>query len=265
VLSGHADRIVRDDTGKIAILEVKNTLFGVAGKGEWGDPGSDVVPRAYWLQVQCYVALLHAQMQALGVRTDPGDYYHLADYGYIAARLHHGTELYKVPHDPEVVASIREQATAFLQAVQDGVPPEPQDEHDQRMRWLADPAKEVVGGPEQAAWVDTLRSLAAQRKEIEKQESDLKHLLLGFARDASKIMLPHPTTGEPVCIATLAADRQFDAEAFVRDNPQLAAQYQRLDTSRLGKEQRKVYDLYMKQPASAVDQKRTIRLKEIKL
>ena len=63
----------------------------------------------------------------------------------------------------------------------------------------------------------------------------------------------------------LGADRQFDADRFMLEQPDTAARYLKLDATKLGKEQRKLYEQYMRKPENALEQKRTIRLKEVTL
>lgn len=256
VLSGHADRFWRDGD-KMGVLEVKNTMFGGAD-GDWGDPGSDKVPLHYWFQAQVYghlfrVANLHSE------ECVP------ADSVFLAARLSGGVRKFEIKVDEEVVRKVGDDAHAFLARVREGNPPDPRDEADMRMRWLVKEDLVATGGMEQLQWAAKLKELSDARKEIEKQESDIKTLLLGFAKDASKIVVPHPETGVPLTICTLGADRSFDAAAFQAAHPDVAARYMRLDATKLGKEQRTLYERFMRKPADVMEQKRVIRLKEVKL
>lgn len=256
-ITGTTDRIVMLDDGngdlRRCVLEIKNTRHGSIGDGQWGDAGSDQVPLHYWFQVQIYTWLLRQ------------GYADSVSYGLLAAHLNNGTVLYKIPLDLAVIEKVRDAVNEFITRLESDNPPDPRDEDDMRKRWLVREEAVAEGGAEQLSWVNQLRDLGAKRREIEAAESQLKTLLLGFAQDRSKIAVKHPQTGELVVIATLGADRQFDADRFLADNPLLASQYMRLDTTRLGKEQRKVYEQYMRRPDHAAEQKRTIRLKEVTL
>ena len=257
VLSGHADRFWNDGK-KCGVLEIKNTLMG-GSEGEWGDPGTDKVPMHYWFQSIVYGHLYQ--------KTHGGDFpgMEVADFVNLAARLFAGTTLYKIRVDVTVIAKVEEEAKRFLDRIHEGNPPDPRDEADMRMRWLAQEEAVAVGGQEQLAWVQELKRLSESRKSIEKSESELKTMLLGFAKEASKIVVPHPTTGQQIVIATLGADRQFDADRFMLEQPDTAARYLKIDATKLGKEQRKLYEQYMRKPENALEQKRTIRLKEVTL
>lgn len=253
-ITGHADFVVKDGSGKLVILEIKNTRHGAAGDGQWGDAGTDVVPLHYWFQVQVYIWLLKQYEPEFS-----------ADYGLIAAHLRDGTTLYKIPYDAKVIEKIQIEVANFIQRLETDNPPDPKDEADMRLRWTVREDAVATGGSEQLEWCKKLRELGQQRRQIEAQESELKTLLLGFAKDCAKITVPHPTTGEPVVIATLGSDRQFDAARFFQENPTMASMYMKLDTTRLGKEQRTLYEQYMSRPTSSVNQKRTIRIKEVEL
>lgn len=259
-LSGHADRFWNDGK-ECGVLEIKNTLMG-GSEGEWGDPGSDKVPLHYWFQCQVY-GHLYQSYRRMGAIDYPG--MEVADFVYLAARLFAGTTLYKIRVDVAVIARVEEEAKRFIGRLHEGNPPDPRDEADMRMRWLAQEEAVAVGGQEQLAWVQELKRLSEARKQIEKSESELKTMLLGFAKEASKIVVPHPTTGQQVVIATLGADRQFDADRFMLEQPEIASRYLKLDATKLGKEQRKLYEQYMRKPETALEQKRTIRLKEVTL
>lgn len=254
LITGTTDYVVKEiNTGKTAVLEIKNTRHGAVGDGQWGDAGTDVVPLHYWFQVQVYTWLLR--------KSNPD----AAEYGLLAAHLNSGTVLYKIPLDMKVIEKVQAEVAAFVQRLETDNPPDPKDEADMRSRWLVREEAVAQGGMEQLEWCRKLRELSEARRSIEKQESELKTLLLGFAKECSKITIPHPTTGEPVIIATLGCDRQFDAVKFQHEQPVLASMYMRLDTTRLGKEQRSLYEQYMKRPETAQDQKRTIRIKEVQL
>ena len=129
-----------------------------------------------------------------------------------------------------------------------------------RRRWLAAEDREATATNDVIAWCRSLRELSEARKQIEKQESDIKTLLLGFAQEASKLVAVD-ANGIKSVIATLGADRKFDEAKFLADHPDMLARYSRLDTTKLAKEQRKLYDAYMRRPANVHEQKRVIRLK----
>jgi predicted phage-related endonuclease len=241
-LSGHVDRIFSED-GKVGVLEIKNTLFGGAGQ-EWGESESDNVPEHYYFQVMAYQGMLRNS-----------GFVSLADYAILAARLHGGTRKFVIRWDAEVYAKIQQEAAAFVQRVIEGNPPTPQDEADQRMRWLVTAKKAVEGNSDFVAWCKGVSERKAQIKQLESEVSELQTLILGYAQDAEEVRI------DGQVIATLAANRKFNAQRFTIEQPELVAKFQTLDTSRLSKEARSIYESYMEKPTDPLKQTRIIRIK----
>jgi hypothetical protein len=245
-LIGHIDREMRDGS-QIGVVEIKNPFSGGHGQ-EWGDSGSDVVPKHYYIQSLVYQGLLRA---TIGGAAMP--------HGLVIARLS-GVQRFVIPWDAQVYDRIKAEAEAFLRRVRDGNPPDPRDEADMRRRWLVDDEKVAVADDRILSVIESLRTLRKGKKAAEQGEKDLVALLLGFAKDCAKIT--DPETGKVV--ASLGCDRSFDAERFQREQPEVAALFQKLDTTRLGKEQRVLYEAYMSKPTNPADQKRVVRLPEVK-
>lgn len=245
-LQGHADGFGRAD-GVTMACEAKHTLFGGLDMGDgWGTAGSDEVPEHYAWQLRSYVGL-HAAL-------DP----RAADYGYVFARLHHGVTVYRVGLSADQWEAIASAVLDMRRRVFEGDPPPLQDPRDVSLRWLADARHGIEASEPVLAQLRTLRDLGAARRAIEKQEADLKLALVSAAQDAGYFFRAGPTG--PVRVASLAGLRVFDREAFTNDHPDLAAQYQTLDTSRLRAEQRDVYDRYMREPINVAEQTRRITL-----
>jgi len=251
VLTGTPDRYVVSN-GKRAVLEIKNTLFGHEGEGGWGQPGTDEVPANYWYQAHTYAYLNMHEGAGAG------------DECLLAARLHSGVQLYRIKLDPDVAAKVEGEARAFLKRVEQNDPPTPRDEADMRMRWMVREDKVAIANEAGVERCKKLREVKKARKDLEQQESDLQTLLLGYAQDASRIE-HHNEIGLRTVLCTMSANRKFDAEKFIEDNPHMAALYQKLDTTALQKAQRAVYDCYMRKPATISEQVRTIRLKEFEI
>lgn len=75
---------------------------------EWGEPGSDQVPMAYLIQVQHYMGVMGLNLADLAVL-------------FNTARM----EVYEIPFDAELYATIVEGELAFWNCVQTQSPPEP--------------------------------------------------------------------------------------------------------------------------------------------
>ncbi len=254
-LTGEPDRFWSRD-GFVGILEIKNTMFADVGESGWGDPGTDVVPQDYWLQCQTYGWLFQQCRK-------PDDWRgcDTSETVKLAARLYGGTKLYEIRVDRDVVGKILAEASDFLARVAENNPPSPRDEADMRMRWLVQKGKRVPATKEMIAHARNLAALNEQIREAEKAASDIKTMLLGFAQDADEVF--DPDTGET--IATLGSNRMFDEVAFIAENPKLAPLCMRLSKEAVKKNAgQKVYDKYMRQPQSALEQTRTIRIKNAK-
>ena len=245
-LSGHPDRFVLDELGAIGVAEVKQTFLGGGGQ-DYGD-GGDEVPRRHWLQSMVYQGLMREVAKEFGRP--------ICDHGMIWARLHGGVKQYVIPFDREVYAALQHEATTFLARVHNGDPPTPRDEADMRSRWLVNADKTVVATSEIEAAAVALANTNATIKGLEKQASDLKTILLGYAQDAASIV-----RADGQVLADLKANREFDVMAFIAENPTIAMQFQKLDVSAAKKAHAKVCERYMRVPTSALDQTRTIRLK----
>jgi hypothetical protein len=252
-LIGHPDRYVKVDDKRRAVLEIKNTLFGHEGEGGWGAPGTDEVPPNYWFQGHTYGWL--NMMDPYGLAAFPDE--PPADHTLLAARLQGGTQLYRIRIDPEVASRVVTEAEAFLARVRENNPPTPRDEADMRLRWLVKEDKVAIAGEAQMIWINRLREMQQAIKTLEKEASEAKMLLLGWAQDAARVVLQDGTV-----IATLAAQRKFDHDRFVADHPHMAGLFQKLDATALKKSQPALYDLYMRMPENPVEQTRTIRLKD---
>lgn len=245
-ISGHPDRFFR--VGPLCgILEIKNTLLGGGGQ-VWGDGESDIVPDHYFYQVMAYQGLLHANVPA-GMA---------ADHAILAARLTGGTRKFVIKWDAEIYAKIQYEAAAFVDRVITGNAPDPESEEDHRQKWLVTAKKRVDASEEFIAWAQKQAANKRVIKVLEQEVSDLNKLMLGYAQDAEEV------AKDGIVIASLSTNRRFNEQRFLVEQPQLAAQFQCLDTGRLGKEAKSVYDSYMERPTDPMKQTRVIRIKEAK-
>lgn len=270
-LSGHPDFLAIDEHGKLAILEVKNPFWSYAGDDgddSWGEPGTDQVPKAHMVQAMIYCHLFREWSNS-AERSKPRavDIFdkELADYAYVIARLRGGVERYKVPLDKEVIRLVEEEVRLMLTRVEIDDPPDPQDEADQRMRWVVkDPTKKAPCNVEMVALLDTLRNVKKQLKAMGEQESAIKAQILGHARDAAVLEYVDHGTGEAIEIATLKPMRKFDKRQCLLDHAEalMAADCLTVDVERLKKHQRALHEQYSNVPEDMGAQTRQLRLKE---
>ncbi len=268
VLSGHPDFAVIDEHGKLAILEVKNPFWSYKGD-DWGEAGTDQVPKAYYVQTLVYQELLRAwwkdqvKLEEVFAMTlgadDPVP--ELADYGYVCAKLSGGIDRFKIAYDKDIIANVQKEVEMMLTRVQIDDPPAPEDEQDMRNRW---PVVEGKVSECNEAFMEQLKLLIRvkkQIKELEEQKSALQTIVLGHAQDAEKLEFVD-TDGNRTLVATLGVNRKFDAEACVEAHPDLPRDYFKLDAAKLRKEQKALHEMFSKKPEKATEQTRVIRLKE---
>jgi len=252
ILDGHPDRFFVMD-GQIGVLEIKNTRYGNVGHGGWGDPGTDQVPDDYWFQAQTYNDLAKRNTQLFD--------YPVADFSLLAAHMNSGTELYKIPHDPQVMGKVREACHAFVERVRTGNPPDPKDEADARNRWAVRESNPIGCDIRIVEQLRRLRDLKAQEKQIAASISEVQTAILCYAQDHDSIVWTDEEGVERV-VATVGVNRKFDAKQCLENHPELLTNYATLDKAKLRKENRKLYDSYSRKPTEAVDQTRVLRIKD---
>lgn len=254
IFVGHPDRYVvnpHDDSEpwKRAVLEVKHTFLDHFSDEQWGPNGSDVVPTAYWMQAAVYAWLNRQSGQDMP-----------ADFAFLAARLAGGVRLYKIPAlHGAMLDKVHGECAEFLEAIHFGRPPQPQDEADMRIRWLADRKKRIGVTLETVHQALAYQQLGQQIIKLQEERSRLATLLIGTAQDASYLAAAHPKTGAVIDVVSVASDRVFDEAAFLRDCPEVAAKCMKLDKTALAKAQPKLYEQYKREPIDREEQKRVLR------
>ena len=259
-LSGHPDFLAIDEHGKLVILEVKNPFWSYKGD-DWGEPGTDEVPKPFYIQSSTYNHLFKQWASHENqMERDEMLRYPVADYSYVIAKLAGGICRYKIPLKPALISRIEADAQTFIARVLNDDPPTPEDEQDQRNRWPVTEGKVVDCN---SAFVEQLKALdavKAQIKELTKQESALKTVILGFAQDAERIeWVQDDGTRIPVC--TLSTNRSLDVESLTADHPALLQRFAKLDTTALRKADKALVESYMRKPTDPTKATRVVRLK----
>lgn len=286
-LSGHPDFLAIDEHGKLVILEVKNPFWSYKGD-DWGEPGTDEVPKPYYIQSSVYNHLFQKWMKENqnGMEIDtiepgqvfsslPSGFFHpvagdpanpalvrreVADYSYVIAKLAGGICRYKIPLKPALITRIEADAQTFIARVLNDDPPTPQDEQDMRNLW---PVTEGKVADCNSAFVEQLKALDAIKKQIKDltaQESALKTVILGFAQDAESIeWVQDDGTRQLVC--TLGTNRSLDVESLTADHPALLESFAKLDTTALRKADKALVESYMRKPTDPTKATRVVRLK----
>lgn len=262
-LSGHPDFLAIDEHGKLVILEVKHPFWSYKGD-DWGEPGTDEVPKPYYIQSSVYCHLFRELVKSgttIEVFTEASlDHAEVADYSYVIAKLAGGICRYKIPLKPALISRIEAEAQTFIARVLNDDPPTPQDEQDMRNLWPVTEGKVVDCNSAFVEQLKALDAIKAQIKELTKQESALKTLILGFAQDAERIeWVQDDGTRIPVC--TLSTNRSLDVESLTADHPALLQRFAKLDTTALRKADKALVESYMRKPTDPTKATRVVRLK----
>lgn len=241
-LGGHPDRLF-DQDGHIGILEVKHTFFG--GSDEWGSSGSDSVPIRHLYQTVVYDGI-HRIQSAGKVE--------VADHSLVAARLTAGTKVFRIPHDHEMYEALQDRAAAFVSNVKQGIPPNPRDESDDRIYWLARRGKRITLNAEQVAWLHLLKQSGEARRNAEADEKSIKHMLWQVMGEATEAV------GEDgKLLFSLGACREFDEDRFLAEQPELASKCMRLSRTAVKELSEETYNQYMEYPTNPLKQTRVFR------
>jgi hypothetical protein len=253
-LVGHPDAYVIDEHGKLAIAESKNLLFADSGEeAGWGEAETDRVPMAYWFQCQVYGHLL--LKCGVNVGASGGfESLEVSDTVYLFARLWHGTRRYRIKVDPAVIAHIEREASAFLDRVARGEPPDPSTGEEFRRRWVPVPDKTVEFTATELGLLKARQDLKKQIKLAEEQVGLIDMQLLGFLQDAAA------ATWNGKRVLTASADREFDEAAFAVECPEEFVRYStKLDKTALRKNSPGIYEMYLRLPADPATQTRKLR------
>ncbi len=166
------DDTARRVLGAERILEVKTAHAMASNSPEWGAPGTDEVPRHYWLQCLWYMGITGLPRADLAV-------------------LFGGQKsvVYNIEFDASLFEDILETAQDWWRAhVEADSPPAPSSEDDARRLWTAHIAgKEKIVDVNVAADVDELVAIKAQIKALEEKEQDLRDRILPAIGDAEVI------------------------------------------------------------------------------
>jgi putative phage-type endonuclease len=176
----------------------------------WGEPGTNMIPDYYMLQVQHYMAVTGFEVFDVPVSIGGGS-----------------PELYEVPTDKELQEMIIEAEAAFWQRVVDGNPPEPTTYADAVQRFGKIKAEgAVVAASDIAGEVGRLRILRSSMEELKAFEEEAKaKIILSLGEKGDLLIAPD---GTPLVTYKLANGRKtFDAKAFEKDMPEIYQKYLR--------------------------------------
>ena len=162
--------------GASRILEVKTAnAFAASNADEWGEAGSDMVPAAYWVQVQWYLGITGLPFADLAVLFGGQKY-----------------REYIIHSDAGLFADMLDEANGWWQRhIIEDIPPEPQSEAEARQRWGHHNPGKTIGLPADLAdQVRQYERIKADIKALEDQAQRLRDAFVPALADADTIYGP---------------------------------------------------------------------------
>lgn len=168
------DRI-REDRADIGI-EAKNTGFHT--KEDWGDPGTDEVPKRVMLQVQHGMMLCPSLKEFHVLRCYGGNTY----------------QKFVVPRRPKMIEDLYEIERIFYQDVMAGKLPEPDWGHSSTNKLITQAFRKIKGdvieaSEEMRSMTEALQVISAERLAAEKSEKALRNRIVFMIGEAGAVRL----------------------------------------------------------------------------
>jgi putative phage-type endonuclease len=158
--------------GAEGILECKTAHALAQNSTDWGDPGTEDVPQAYWMQCQWYLGITRLDVADLAV-------------------LFGGQRfvVYTIHRDQQIFDDMLAEADAWWQRhVVADLPPDPSGEDDARRLWKSHVAgRERIVDAQVATAVEDLVAVKEQIKALQDREQALRDAILPVFGDAEAI------------------------------------------------------------------------------
>jgi putative phage-type endonuclease len=211
-MSAHIDRFVlgdaiRNGMGNTASRLLECKTANPFSRGEWGEPGTDQVPMSYLCQCIWYMAITGIEQCDLAVLFGNSDF-----------------RIYEIARDLELEALVIEKALHFWnEYVLKDIPPPAQTEGDyQALFKKSDPSKTIEANPKTVELIRQLQTLSTKSGDVDTQITEIKQHIMNEMKEAEVLSY------QGNVIATWKA-------------PKLSF---RLDSKRLEKEEKEVYERY---------------------
>lgn len=208
VIQGHIDRLV---VGEDAILECKSTSSWNAG--QWGEEGTDDIPRQHIVQVQTYLMLTGRSIAYVAVLIGGNDF-----------------RVYVVRADKRWHKIIREEVARFWAKVENGIEPDPADDAEAAARWDTATDRVVTADANCLDLLKQLEQAKAGERIAKGMVKELTVALQNEMEDAEAMM--DPDGKRKLCTWRNSTRRSIDTKALEKDHPEIVAQYVRTTESR---------------------------------
>lgn len=210
-LRGHIDRTVERGDDKNApkrILEIKTSGF----RDEWGEVGSEDIPREYVAQCQFYMALAKADVCDVACLFWGRRY-----------------QQFELPFDKELADMLVEGMVDFWEKhVLTDVPPDPATFASAEHRWPTLTNKSRVATPEEIQMMLDLHQLTQNRLELERAEERFKAELRILAQHNEELIAPpEHSGGKRLVLLTINPQRsqRIDVDRLRDEEPEVAARF----------------------------------------
>ena len=192
------------------VIEVKTARFDAPG---WGEPGTEQIPRQYYLQVVHQMIVTERAIADVAVLFGGSRYCE-----------------YTIHCDPEIANLLIEQERDFWRHVEEGTPPEAVSISDATAQWPVDLEERAVATPE-------IEEAVLKLHELRLQEATLEHEIERVGVDVRKHMNLAGTllTPEGRVLATWKTQSRqtLDITTFKHAHPDLYKQFARPQSTRV--------------------------------
>jgi putative phage-type endonuclease len=206
-MGAHLDRIIINTKGG---LEIKTT--GHEGE-EWGEEGTDEVPRNYFIQVQHYMACTAREFFNIALLAGGQRF-----------------KLYHVERDEGFIGNLEALEAEFWNWVETRTPPPPETSDEANLRWPISVEGEVQASAEVIQSVAELARFKAVEKEA-KEAQELMELTIKAALGDTGDTLMAGT--RKLCTWKSQENKRVDLDLLRTEYPDLVKQFTEVKTSRV--------------------------------
>jgi len=194
------------------LLECKTTSERNADR--WGEPGSDQIPELYMAQVQHYLIVTGRGVADVAVLIGGQEY-----------------RDYTVEADGAIRDMLLEEENRFWhEHVEARVPPAPRSVEEAAKLWPKHTDASAIATADVQQAIEHLHSMREDKKEIEAQEKHWKLVVQQAMGDAGVLL--DPDGKQQLVTWKHQEQRQLDTKALRNDHPELASEYERINSFR---------------------------------
>jgi putative phage-type endonuclease len=201
-IRAHIDRLV---VGDDRILECKTT--DAARAADWGEEGSEEIPRHYQAQPQHYLAVTGKAVCDVAVLIGGN-------------RM----RIYTIRRDEEFIAMLLEAEREFWERVRAGNPPDPATPEEAAARWRIAAPGELEGLAEDYSAALQMASLATMAAEMKEQAEALELQLMQRLGDGADTLL---FRGQKLCTWKTSKPRILDQKALAVAHPDIVEAFRK--------------------------------------